>query len=117
MEHQRTNERGNLVSYSFVGGDRYRFDFDVCSAKKGWRQYDTSQDASYFGVWVHLERRQIVTFAEGDVSIVDCKDDAHLTAELDSMADFYGDPPPAFVVIEDGKRTDVYDPRPTLEGG
>ena len=60
-----TNERGNKIRRGFVMGDRYAFDFKHCTALKGWRQFDTEQDASYFGVWVHTGKRQVVTFAEG----------------------------------------------------
>ena len=44
-----TNERGNQVRNSFVGGERYRFDFEVCKAADGWLQFYTDQDAAYFG--------------------------------------------------------------------
>lgn len=44
------NERGNTIFRSFHPADRYQFDFNLCSKKKGWKQYDTSQDAWYFGV-------------------------------------------------------------------
>jgi hypothetical protein len=35
----------------FQPGDRYRFDFDLCSCARGWAQVDTAQDASRFGTW------------------------------------------------------------------
>ena len=34
---------------SCESGDRYRFDFDLCSCARGWAQVDTAQDASWFG--------------------------------------------------------------------
>ena len=63
------------VVQTFVGlrvENRYAFDFGACSASKGWAQVDTTQDASYFGGWAHLEKRQIVTYAEGDLTIQTC---------------------------------------------
>ncbi|MCA9652553.1 MAG: hypothetical protein KC501_21735 [Myxococcales bacterium] len=112
------NDRGNTVVSRFVGNqDRYTYDLRICPAEDGWRQYDTDQDAWYFGVWVHEGRREIVTYAEGDESRVTCPTADSLRAELAAMAEFYGPPPPAFVVLDaDGTRTDVYDPRPTGEG-
>lgn len=123
------NARGNQVirrwKTAFDAEDRYRFDFELCKASDGWQQYDTCQDAWYFGVWVHIEKREIWTYAEGDVTIVKCPDDEHLRAELASMAEFYGDPPPAMVAcdmigLQDGKLVPeghveaYYSPRPTI---
>ena len=108
------NERGNTIARSFHSTERYLFDFQLCSREKGWEQYDTSQDAWYFGVWVHPEKREIVTYAEGDITQVVCPTEESYHAELASMAEFYGDPPPAFTVIscEEKTITKVYDERP-----
>ncbi len=108
------NQRGNAVFRSFRQTERYQFDFKLCTREKGWKQYDTSQDAWYFGVWVHPEKRVIITYAEGDVTVVKCSTDESYHAELKSMAEFYGPPPPAFIVIDPVKHqvTNVYDVRP-----
>jgi len=108
-----TNKRGNTIQRSFHPTDRYKFDFQLCTKVKGWRQYDTNQDAFYFGVWVHPEKRVILTYAEGDISIVSCPTEESYHAELKSMAEFYGPPPPAYTVIHaNGNVTKVYDERP-----
>ena len=50
------NERGNPTLHTFIPeGDRYQFDFNLCSGARGWTQFDTDQDAWYFGIWVHLK--------------------------------------------------------------
>jgi len=110
---QETNDRGNAVLREHVGGDRYRFDFDLCRSERGWKQWDTEQDASYFGIWVHVERRQVVVFAEGDVTVITFPDIEHFKSELASMEAFHGVPPPAFVVLdlEANTRTDIYHQR------
>ena len=112
---------GNHEARCFIGGrERYHYDFDECSAAKGWTQYDTDQDAWYFGVWVHREKLLILTFAEGDETLTTCATRESFAEELAAMAEFYGDPPPAFIVYDqDGARTEVYDTRPTeaAEGG
>lgn len=117
-EHCRhhTNTRDNALHCLHFGGGRYQFDFRICSADQGWRQYDTHQDAPYFGIWVHLQKRRVVTYCEGDLSIVDCADDDHLRAELKCMGEFYGDPPPAFIAIdtEAGTVTHYIDERPSI---
>ena len=94
----RRNERGNLVLESLAGGERYVWDSVLMPS--GWEQYDTTSDAAYFGVWVHLEDRATFCFAEGDLILVLCDSDEAFEAELDSMADFYGRPPPFATVID-----------------
>lgn len=102
------------VRRMFLPSERYVIDFD--EGLREWRQYDTRQDASYFGVWVHLGTLETLTYAEGDWSLVTCADRAGLRAELAAMAEFYGAPPPAAVAFGlDGTRTDYFDPRPEVE--
>ena len=105
-----TNERKNLVTSAFVEGlDRYFFDERVTRRGAGWQQWDTNQDASYFGVWVHRDLRQVLTFAEGDITVVECFDDATFKAEIESMEHLYGDEPPAATGIDaDGSITKYY---------
>ena len=55
---------------SFIpNGDRYRFDFGICSVKNGFAQVDTGQDAWYFGTWANPVTLTIVNYCEGDVSV------------------------------------------------
>lgn len=100
-----------------MNGERYLFDFEICTAALGWKQYDTDQDAWYYGIWVHPEKRQIVSYTEGDITIVDCPTEESYHAELAAMAEFHGDPPPAVIGFQckDGKiiQTNYYDERPT----
>jgi hypothetical protein len=108
------NERGNTIERDWRHTDRYEFDLELCKHSEGWVQYDTKEDAWYFGVWVHPEKREIVTYAEGDITRVICPTEESYHAELKHMAEFYGDPPPAIIVIstEDGTVTEFYDKRP-----
>ncbi len=59
----------------FQSADRYLFDFKLCRTCDGWAQLDTTQDAWYFGNWINPFKRQIVTYAEGDVTIRTCDTD------------------------------------------
>ncbi len=108
------NERGakcedNPVNEDVIGS-RYIYDTTLCPAKEGWKQYDTDQDAWYFGVWVNIEKREIVTYAEGDEIIVNCPTQEVFEAELQHMAKFYGTPSPAFTFIDErGQVTEIYD--------
>ncbi len=106
---------GNITKESFhPGRTRYHYDFRSCGPGTGWKQYDTHQDASWFGVWVHPEKRQILTFAEGDEVLTICFSDEKFKEELEKMAEFYGPPPPAFVVFypEKGVAIKYFDTRP-----
>ena len=67
---------------SFEPGDRYRFDFDLCSCARGWAQVDTAQDASWFGTWASPSERTILNFAEGDVTRTLCDTDEEFAATL-----------------------------------
>ncbi len=105
----------NTVENFQHDGNRYDFDSGLCSAKNGWAQYDTREDASYFGVWVHLENRWIFTFAEGDATSVKCPTAELFALELARMAEAYGPPPPSMIGIDsDGTVTEFYDTRPAV---
>jgi len=106
------NERGNRVERGFLAcADRYRFDLGECSHENGWHQFDTDQDASYFGVWVHPESREIVTYAEGDVTRVTCPTEASYRAEIEDMCSFYGASPAFITISDDGAVTEYYQDR------
>lgn len=113
------NEHGNDIFrqeeadklLGFRGCDRYRYDTTLCQA--GWRQFDTNNDAWYFGVWVNIEQRKTFCYVEGDRVLVVCPTLESFQAELAEMGTFYGEPPPAFTAIDaDGSMTHYYDERP-----
>jgi len=62
--------------------DRYAFDFNLCTAAKGYAQVDTSQDAWYFGTWANPLRLQIVNYCEGDLTVQEAENAAEFVAEL-----------------------------------
>jgi hypothetical protein len=102
------NDRGNTVYPGSHHSERYEFDFERCKASDGWTQYDTDQDAWYFGVWVHEAERLTFTYAEGDITLVECPTEESFRAELADMARCYGPPPPAFRVIGEDFTAEVY---------
>ena len=121
------NPRDNIVwrdeeadqRIGFCGGDRYRYDFDD-KFRKEWEQFDTHQDAWYFGVWVNIKERKTFTYAEGDRTLVECPTLESFKAELADAERFYGAPPPAFICFDTNEkgqweRTEVYADRPKLE--
>lgn len=68
------------------GVERYEIDFSMTA---GWLQYDTSQDASYFGIWVNPETLQTLSFAEGDYLFCEHRTPESFNAEIEHMNDFY----------------------------
>ena len=85
------NSRGNQIERSWWSTERYRWDFDEKLTADGWEQYDTDQDAWYFGVWINKKLLQVRSYAEGDITLVTCPDIEHFNAEIRSMNEFYGD--------------------------
>lgn len=112
----RTNDRGNQVYSEFIGSmDRLHFDFKECKGEDGWKQFDTEQDAWYFGVWIHVEKRMTVTYAEGDLTVVTCPSLETFRAELEDAEKFYGAVPCSLIGIDDdGQVTKYYDERPKV---
>lgn len=61
---------GCTVDRWFVAcGTRYEMD-----QRRGhdWYQIDTDQDASYYGTWCNPVTRQILSYTEGDITLVTC---------------------------------------------
>ncbi len=84
------NGRGNTVTNSYIGSvDRYHFDYTLCTKSVGFEQFDTEQDAHYFGMWVNREERLTVTYSEGDLTLVDCPSAESFKAEMDDAESFY----------------------------
>jgi hypothetical protein len=61
--------------------DRYAFD-NVLLPADGWAQFDTAQDAPYFGKWVNPFERKLISFTEGDVCIQTAESDDEFRATL-----------------------------------
>jgi hypothetical protein len=92
------------------GDSRYFYDFGKLQS---WKQFDTEQDASYFGVWVDVPGRRTFTYCEGDRTLVVCPTLESFRAELKDAEEFYGAPPPMAIGFDaNGARTDYYDTRP-----
>jgi len=112
MSTKEVNQFGNKITRSFEGEtNRYKFDCGLCSYKKGWIQFDTDQDAWYFGVWIHKGKKQIVTYAEGDLIIVQALTDASFNKEIEYMCKFYAGASSIRTIDADGLYTKYYQDR------
>ncbi len=93
MENEKpeVNERGNTITRSFFPeADRYKFD-DEFKSYDGWKQYDTDQDERYFGCWINKDKKQVATYAKGDLTLCECKTIESFNAEIEFMNHFYGE--------------------------
>ena len=68
--------------------DRYAFDFGVCSIANRFAQVDTSQDASYYGIWANPFSLTIVSYTEGDIEVAKATDKAEFIEELAKIKAF-----------------------------
>ena len=90
--------RGNPIRRHFADTGRYMVDFATDFTAEGWKQYDTDQDAAFFGVWVNPSQRLTLCYAEGDWEVVSCPTVAAYNAELAIMGEFYGEGRIALVI-------------------
>ena len=114
-DEPETNAQGNRIERSaLAGADRYMFDFGECRPESGWVLFDTAEDASYFGVWVHPDKRETLTFAEGDVTRVICDTEAGYRAEIEALCCFYKTAQAFKTISNHGTITEHYQDRDVL---
>ncbi len=87
---------------NFIEADRYLFDFYYCSTGNGYAQIDTSQDASYYGIWTNPFRRTIFSYCEGDTCLKTAENDEEYVKELLSIKDWNLENGYAFKGIDPG---------------
>ena len=103
---EKQNERGNTIYRWWRSTERYVVDFARFFHAEGWLQFDTSQDAWYFGVWVNPSSLTTLTYAEGDWTVCECEDIEHYNAEISSMCAFYDEGRIALAIGQDGSATE-----------
>ena len=74
-----------------VNGDRYQFDFNLCSPSKGFSQVDTDQDESSYGHWASPFEFKLVSYVEGDVTISIAPNKAEFIELMRSTAKWHKD--------------------------
>lgn len=91
----------------FAPADRYTYDFGTCSARNGFAQVDTSQDASYFGQWANPTRLMIVGYCEGDVTIQTANNAEEFVAEIRKIKAWNEEHGHRFMGIDPGLNDDI----------
>lgn len=69
--------------------DRYHFDAGMCSSSNGFAQVDTRQDASYYGNWANPFTRTMVSYAEGDITVIECDNEDEFIAKVREDAQWH----------------------------
>ncbi len=69
----------------FADGDRYAYDFGLC---RDFAQVNTSEDASWYGIWACPTRLVVFTFCEGDCTTVQCDTADEFRSEMLSVRAF-----------------------------
>ncbi|MGG5827663.1 hypothetical protein [Aeromonas salmonicida] len=77
--------------------DRYYYDRTLLA--QGWQQYDTEEDAWYFGIWINTEKLETFTYAEGDTNHLIAPNVAAFRAELARLYQHHPQAP-AFISID-----------------
>jgi hypothetical protein len=80
--------------------DRYKFDFSE-EYRRGWKQYDTRQDAWYYGVWYNPVSMQTLCYAEGDIYLNTCEAWKEFLVEMKGMDSFHGSVPACAIAGDD----------------
>ena len=105
----RTDNEGNEIREIFHSAERYLFDFNIDYSH--WIQFDTENDAWYFGVWVSKERLCVLSYVEGDISFVQCPDAEHYDAKMAKLCEFYQPGAHTVAIDGDGNATHYYQNR------
>jgi hypothetical protein len=69
-------------------GEPKDFDFRLCAYVEGWVQIDTKLDASFYRMWCHPDKRQIVSYRDGHITIIRCTDDETFVVEMRHAAEW-----------------------------
>ncbi|MGL5525087.1 MAG: hypothetical protein ACRDCY_15025 [Aeromonas veronii] len=77
--------------------DRYYYDRTLLA--QGWQQYDTEEDAWYYGIWINTRTLETFTYAEGDTSHVMAPNVEVFRSELARLYQYHPQAP-AFISID-----------------
>lgn len=87
--HPRIKDEHRTIYGMFFPTERYLIDFAEDFHTDEWAQFDTWQDAPYFGVWHSRKLMMSLTYAEGDWSLVRCANIEAFEKEIQDCVDFY----------------------------
>ena len=104
-EKPETSRPGERVHRAFLPSSRYAIDFAPDFKAEGWKQYDTNQDAEYYGVWVNAGQWMTLCYAEGDwARSTYAERDAYRDAVV-RLGNFHGEGSVCRTIDDDGTYT------------
>jgi hypothetical protein len=113
--NEEVNVRGNTVLRGFhENGSRYIYDQRLLGENSGWQQFDTNQDAEYFGVWINPNKRETFTYCEQDLIHVKCPSNSSYNREIRDLVEHYTQAPSCKTIGADGSVTEYYEDAPLL---
>ena len=107
---KHTSEFGELYRM-FLDSERYVIDFDPDFTKLGWKQFDTDQDAPYYGVWVNKKERMYLNYAEGDWTLRISPSDELFNKDIKELCEFHKPAKFASSITRDGELTQYFQDR------
>ena len=81
QRHMENGQAGRELWFT-TNDDRYAMDFSECGYHSDWYQYDSRQDAWYFGQWVNPVKLLVLAYIEGDIHLTRCADAQDYRAEI-----------------------------------
>lgn len=106
FDKERKNERENTIHETFFSLERYYFDTRLCP--QGFKQFDTDQDAPYFGIWVNKDLLCTFIYCEGDIYLCICNDVEHYNAEIQACIECYDEGYIAIAIDPDKGEQTIY---------
>lgn len=109
-EEKRKDDLGQSIRQTLlVAADRYLFDFGL--DRDEWEEFDTENDASYFGIWLNKSKLQTLHYVEGDVSFTQCDSPESFDSEVAALCSFYKAAPAFTSFDENWTATQYYQDR------
>ena len=83
-EHAVALYREAVTVHTDHTADGSRYPFDELTG--GYAQLDTTHDAHYYGHWASPSLLKVVSYVEGDIRVIKCRDDAEFCAQVRLVA-------------------------------
>jgi hypothetical protein len=80
-------EQDKLKRVSNPMGEPKDLDFRLCTYLEGWVRIDTKLATSFYRMWCHPDKRQIVSYHDGQITIIRCGGDETFVAEMRRTAE------------------------------
>ena len=85
---ERKSTCNNRLEEWFCSSERYPMDFNFCGMKSDWYQFDTAQDAPYYGSWCNPRLLMLLSYTEGDIYLIHCETPDQYRAEIEALEKF-----------------------------